>query len=152
MPGPAQVTLQTCPRLGRKDKAKMDAQPQEGTAHATPNGCKASATKRHSKAEDIPKPLGQDLEDTCSAGRLFTPSMCLRFTANDLVLGTSTVQRPPAGSPRPCQRFARSMTISVIRLAFFLVINSVICFFTLIPSQVYRRISQRLHDMGSSRS
>ena len=97
----------------------MDAQPQEGTAHATPNGCKASATKRHSKAEDIPKPLGQDLEDTCSAGRLFTPSMCLRFTANDLVLGTSTVQRPPAGSPRPCQRFARSITISVIRLAFF---------------------------------
>ena len=133
----------------------MDAQPQEGTAHATPNGCKASATKRHSKTENIPKPLGQDLEDTCSAGRLFTPLMCLRFTANDLVLGTSTVQRPPTGSlPKILSEVCKvhDYFSNKTSFFFFLVINSVICFFSLIPSQVYRRIFQRLHDMGSSRS
>lgn len=41
------------PKAGEEGQVKMDAQPQEGTAHGTPNGCKANATKRHSKKQRI---------------------------------------------------------------------------------------------------
>lgn len=90
-------------------KAGEEGQGKRGhTGHGTPNGCKANSTERHSKAENIPKSLRQDLQDTHSSGRLFTPLISLRFTAKNLVLGPSMVQRPRGGFPKTPKRFARS--------------------------------------------
>lgn len=95
--GPAQVTLQTSPRLEMKNKAKVDAQPWEGTAMGHPNGFKANHTRWHIKAENIPESLRQNLWNTHFIGTLFTPLESHWLIAENLVLRPSVVQRLKLG-------------------------------------------------------